>query len=152
MGKAMFYHLTRRPMEVTLTMLLGKARQAGWRVLVRGRAADRMVWLDEQLWQGPEDGFLPHGLAGGPHDALQPVLLGVEGAGGNQPHCVMSIDGAAVTAQEVAELDRVCVLFDGNAPDAVETARSQWRVLKEAGAAAEYWSEESGSWEKKAQT
>ncbi|MEP5197776.1 MAG: DNA polymerase III subunit chi, partial [Roseobacter sp.] len=42
MGKAMFYHLTRRPMEDTLTMLLGKARQAGWRVLVRGTDSDRL--------------------------------------------------------------------------------------------------------------
>ena len=36
MGAAYFYHLTRRPLEATLPMLLGKAQQAGWRVAVRG--------------------------------------------------------------------------------------------------------------------
>ena len=36
MGTAMFYHLTRHPIEETLRMLLGKAQGAGWRVAVRG--------------------------------------------------------------------------------------------------------------------
>lgn len=152
MGKAIFYHLTRRTMEETLQMLLGKARQAGWRVAVRGASDARMAWLDEKLWQGPEEGFLPHGLAGGPHDDLQPVLLTTAADLPNGASCVMSVDGADVSAEEVAALDRVCVLFDGNAPEALQKARDQWRGLKEAGATAEYWSEESGSWEKKAET
>lgn len=148
----MFYHLTRRPMEETLIMLLGKARQAGWRVHVRGRSEDRMAWLDEKLWQGPEEGFLPHGLAGGPHDALQPVLLSTQADHANAATCLMSVDGADVSAAETDALERVCVLFDGNDAAALERARNQWRALKEAGALAEYWSEESGAWEKKAQT
>ena len=152
MGKAMFYHLTQRPMEATLTMLLGKARQAGWRVVVRGCAPERMAWLDEKLWLGPEDGFLPHGLEGGPHDALQPVLLSATSTCPDGVHCLMTIDGADVAANEVSDLDRVCVLFDGNDPEALQTARGQWKALKDAGAKAEYWSEESGTWEKKAET
>ena len=55
MGAAFFYHLTLTPLERTLPNLLGKARQAGWRIAVRGTDADRMKWLDEQLWQGAED-------------------------------------------------------------------------------------------------
>lgn len=151
MAKAMFYHLTQRPMEVTLVMLLGKARHANWRVFVRGTGKERMAWLDEKLWQGPEDGFLPHGLAGGAHDDLQPVLLGVGDSAPTGFDCVMSVDGAEVSAEEVRSLERVCVLFDGNAPDALDVARQQWRSLKEAGASAEYWSEDSGNWEKKAE-
>lgn len=147
----MFYHLTRRPMEVTLTMLLGKARQAGWRVVVRGTSADRMSWLDEKLWQG-EDSFLPHGLAGGPHDDLQPVLLTRDDSLPDGTDCVMSVDGAAVTAPEIEALARVCVLFDGNDAAALDLARGQWKALKDAGVSAEYWSEESGTWEKKATT
>lgn len=148
----MFYHLTQRPMEDTLRMLLGKARLAGWRVVVRGRAQDRLAVLDEKLWQGAEDGFLPHGLAGGAHDALQPILLTTETSRTNDATCVMAIDGSAVDPAEVEALERVCVLFDGNAPDALETARSQWRAMKDAGVTAEYWSEDGGTWEKKAQT
>ncbi len=151
MGAAYFYHLTRNPLEHTLAMLLGKAQAAGWRVAVRGRDEDRLAWLDEKLWLGPEEGFLPHGLAGGPHDADQPILL-TTGAASNGATCVMSVDGADVTAVEVEMLDRVCVLFDGNDPDALNVARGQWKALKDAGASAQYWSEESGRWEKKAET
>ncbi|TNF18879.1 MAG: DNA polymerase III subunit chi [Rhodobacteraceae bacterium] len=151
MGAAYFYHLTRRPLEVTLPVLLDKARGAGWRVAVRGGDAGRLDWLDEKLWLDPEDGFLPHGLAGGPHDALQPILL-TTGAAGNDPQCLMTIDGAEVSPAEVQALERVCVLFDGNDPQAVDTARGQWRALTGAGCAAQYWSEESGRWEKKAES
>ncbi|MBT6191825.1 MAG: DNA polymerase III subunit chi [Tateyamaria sp.] len=151
MGAAYFYHLTQRPMEETLAMLLNKARAAGWRVAVRGTDAARIAWLDEKLWLGADDGFLPHGIAGGPHDSDQPILLTV-GAAGNGATCVMSIDGAAVTAEEVASLERVCILFDGNDPDQLNTAREHWKALKDASASAQYWSEESGRWEKKAET
>ena len=150
MGAVYFYHLTRTPLEVTLPMLLNKARGAGWRVAVRGTSAERMAWLDERLWLGPEDGFLPHGLAGDAHDADQPVLLTTHSACPNNAACVMAIDGAVVTAAEIAKLERVCVMFDGNELTAVEAARGQWRELTGAGVAAQYWSQESGQWQKKA--
>ncbi len=151
MGAAYFYHLTQKPLEATLPMLLGKALGAGWRVAVRGTDAARMDWLDQKLWLGPEEGFLPHGRAGGPHDAAQPVLLTVETEAVNDPQCVMTVDGAEIAPNEVQQLERVCILFDGNDPAAVDMARSQWRSLTGAGCAAQYWSEESGRWEKKAE-
>lgn len=150
MGAAYFYHLTRGPLEDTLPTLLGRAMQAGWRVAVRGTSAERLDWLDQKLWLGADDGFLPHGVAGGPHDALQPVLLTL-GAATNEAVCVMSVDGAEVTADEVNALERVCVLFDGNDPEAVDRARGQWKTLTDAGCSAQYWSEETGRWEKKAE-
>ena len=151
MGAAYFYHLTRRPLEATLPMLLGKAQEAGWRVAVRGTTPARMEWLDEKLWLGPEEGFLPHGLATAPHAARQPILLTTGADSPNDPHCVMTIDGAEVAAEEVQRLDRVCVLFDGNDEAALQTARGQWKALTDAGCSAQYWSEESGRWEKKAE-
>ncbi len=151
MGAAYFYHLTQQPLEQTLPVLLGKARQAGWSVLVRGTDAARMNWLDERLWLGADDGFLPHGLAGGAHDKLQPILLGTGAGIGNDANCVMSIDGAEVESGEVNDLERVCILFDGNDPNAVQRARDQWKALTDAGCSAQYWSEESGRWEKKAE-
>ena len=152
MGKAMFYHLTRHPVEETLGMLLGKAQAAGWRVAVRGTDRARLEFLDERLWLGSEEGFLPHGLDGGPHDALQPVLLTTKVRSENEASCVMSVDGAEVSPDEVSALDRVCILFDGTSEPALNTARGQWRQMKEAGVSAEYWSQESGRWEKKAET
>lgn len=150
MGAAYFYHLTRNPLEVTLPQLLLRARSAGWRVAVRGRDPERLDWLDRQLWLGAEDGFLPHGLAGGAHDAMQPVLLTTDTAG-NDPACLMSVDGADVSPDEVQRLQRVCVIFDGNDDRALDIARGQWKTLTAAGCAAQYWSEESGRWDMKAE-
>lgn len=152
MGAAYFYHLTQRPLVETLTMLLGKAQGAGWRVAVRGTDAALLAQIDSALWRGPDDGFLPHGLAGGPHDADQPILLTTKVDAPNGASCVFSIHGADISADEVAKLDRVCILFDGLDEFALNKARSQWKELKAAGASAQYWSEESGRWEKKAET
>lgn len=151
MGAAYFYHLTRNPLEVTLPQLLGRALQAGWRVAVRGRDPARLDWLDRQLWLGAPDGFLPHGLVGGAHDADQPVLLTTAAVAANDPACLMAVDGADVDAAEVQRLARVCVIFDGNDPAALQVARGQWKALTDAGCAAQYWSEESGHWEMKAE-
>lgn len=150
MGAVFFYHLTHNPLEHTLPLLLGKARQAGWRIAVRGSDQGRLHWLDEQLWLGAEDRFLPHGLAGGDHDQDQPILL-TTGHADNNPDCVMIVDGAEILPKEVTALERVCVLFDGNDPAAVQTARGQWKTLTESGCSAQYWSEESGRWEMKAE-
>ena len=152
MGAAYFYQLSRNPVDVTLAMLLGKARGAGWRVVVRGTDHGRIAWLDEKLWMGAEDGFLPHAMAGGPHDGDQPILLTTSLDTPNGATCVMSIDGADVSAEEVSALERVCVLFDGNDDETLNRARGQWKALKDAGAAAQYWSEADGRWEKKAET
>jgi DNA polymerase-3 subunit chi len=148
-GEAYFYHLTRAPLEVTLRVLLEKSLAQPWRVAVRGRTDAVLERLDGQLWLG--DGFLPHGMAGGAHDADQPVLL-TTGSAGNTPDCLVSVEGADVTAEEVAAHTRVMILFDGHDPGAVETARAQWRMLTEAGSAAKYWSEEEGSWKMKAES
>ncbi len=152
MGAAYFYHLTRRPLVETLGMLLEKSLANGWRVAVRGVDAEGLSALDRALWLGREDGFLPHGMAGGAQDADQPVLLTLAAEAPNGPQCVMSVHGAEVQAAEVGALERVCILFDGNDPEALQHARGQWKALKDAGATAQYWSEESGVWEKKAET
>ena len=151
MGAAFFYHLTQRPLEVALPQLLERALANGWRVVVRGRLAERMVRLDDQLWLRPEDGFLPHGLAGGANDAAQPVLLTTGTEMPNAAVCLMAIDGAEVMSQEVEAMERVCILFDGNDDDALRTARGQWKALTDAGCSAQYWAEDSGRWEKRAE-
>lgn len=151
MGAAYFYHLTQAPLEATLPTLLNKARAAGWRVAVRGTDPKRLKWLDDKLWILSDDGFLPHGVAGGEFDADQPILLTTETTMPNAAACLMTIDGAQVTPQEVNVMERVCVLFDGNDPEALQTARDQWKALTAAGCAAQYWSQDGGSWAKKAE-
>ena len=137
MGNALFYHLTRSPAEQLLPVLIGKSLVAGWRVELRGTDADRLDWLDRQLWQG--DGFLPHGLAGGPHDDQQPVLLTMPGqTAANGATCLMALDGVEVGAAELPALNRACIIFDGGDSAAVGRARDQWRSLTGAGVTAEY--------------
>lgn len=151
MGAAYFYHLTRRPLEATLPLLLGKSLEAGWRVYVRGTSEDRLTFLDEKLWIGDEANFLPHGVEGGDHDADQPILLGTKEHSSNGATCLMSVDGADVTDAEVSSMERVCIIFDGNDEAALNLARTQWKTLTDAGCSAQYWSEESGNWQKKAE-
>lgn len=151
MGAAYFYHLTQASLEQTLPTLLGKSRDAGWLVEVRGTDTSAMERLDKALWAGPPDSFLPHGLAGGDHDADQPILLTT--AAGQMPNatCVMSVHGADISPEEVQAAERVSVLFDGHDADAVAAARVQWKTLTSAGCSAQYWSQDSGRWEKKAE-
>lgn len=131
-------------------MLLPKALGAGWRVAVRSSDPLTLERLDTQLWDG--DGFLPHGLAGGPHDAHQPILLTTGTDAPNEAKCLMILDGASVSVEEAANLERVCLLFEGANETAVAAARDQWKSLTEAGIPAVYWSEETGAWTKKAES
>lgn len=150
MGDVYFYHLTQTPLETTLPALLSKARQAGWRIAVRGRDTARLDWLDTRLWTA--DGFLPHGRQGGAFDADQPILLTDTSENHNSANCLISIDGAEISAAEIAPLERAMILFDGNDDAALSHARGQWKTLCDAGCSAQYWSQDSGRWEKKAES
>jgi DNA polymerase III subunit chi len=144
----MFYHLTRSGADETLLTLIGKAVSRDWRVMVRGRDAVRLARLDDLLWTQPADGFTPHGCQGAGQDADQLVLLG-QGPVTNGARVIALIDGAEVALDEARDLDRVMVLFDGADTAALDEARGLWRQVTEAGLAAQYWTEEGGSWQMK---
>jgi DNA polymerase III subunit chi len=145
LGEVYFYHLTHSSVAQTLLSLLPRALQQNWRVEVRGVDPAAMDKLDQALWLGPEDGFLPHGLAGADGDALQPVLLTVGPTAGPFA-CLMAVDGAQVVIEEVQARTRTCILFDGHDEGAVTQARAQWRDLTGAGLAAKYWAQEGEKW------
>jgi len=63
----------------------------------------------------------------------------------------MAVHGADVTPEEVVAMERTCILFDGHDEAALAQARSQWKVLTDAGCSAQYWSQDGGRWEKKAE-
>lgn len=125
-------------------MILPRALAAGWRVMLRSPNPDRRDRLDAKLWLEPEDGFLPHGLEGGPFDADQPVLIG-QGGATNAAQGVVLLDGAEPLPGEEA-CERLWVLFDGDDPAAVQAARGLWSRMTGLGMAAQYWSEETGRW------
>lgn len=150
MGVVMFYHLTRSAADETLSMLLPRAMGQGWRVMIRGTDRAALERLDARLWLDEGQTFLPHGMEGGRHDAAQPVLLGV-GPIVNAAQGLFLIDGAETTPEEARPLERVWLLFDGADGAQLSAARAKWKTLTEAGLPAQYWSEEGGRWEKKAE-
>ncbi|HOZ34246.1 MAG TPA: DNA polymerase III subunit chi [Tabrizicola sp.] len=152
MGTVMFYQLLRSAPQDTLAVNAPRALGQGWRVMVRGTDPAALDRLDAALWLvGGDDSFLPHGREGGPHDPEQPVLLGLGGPV-NGAKVLALVDGAAASDAEITAMERVWVLFDGNDPDRLHAARGQWKAVTGAGHAAQYWSEESGRWEKKAES
>ncbi len=152
MGVVMFFHLMQSAPADTLAINAPRALGQGWRVMVRGTDLAALDLLDQALWlKGGDDSFLPHGLEGGPQDADQPVLIGL-GAPVNGAKVLALVDGADATDAEIAAMERVWVLFDGKDDARLQAARSQWKAITAAGHAAQYWSEESGRWEKKAES
>ena len=149
MGKVMFYHLTRSGAEETARSLIARAMGQGWRVMLRSPDAAHLQRLDERFWLHPDDEFLPHGLQGGAQDADQPLLLGA-GAITNAARALLLLDCAEASEAELAQLERVWILFDAGDPSQLGHARAAWKRLAGLGVAAEYWSEEGGRWEKKA--
>jgi DNA polymerase-3 subunit chi len=147
---AVFYHMIRAGLDETVLATVSRAREAGWRVMIRAPEPAVLTHLDAKLWLGPEDGFLAHGLQGGDHDADQPILLG-QGAITNGARGLMLLAGAEAVEAEVAGLERVWVFFDGADPDAVAVARARWTTLTGWGLGAQYWSDEGGGWVQKSE-
>jgi DNA polymerase-3 subunit chi len=144
-SEVLFYHLTDRPLERALPEILEKALQKGWHVLLRAGDRPRLEALDAMLWNFRDDAFLPHGLAGEPGEALQPVLLSL-GAGAGERAMLMLAEGARIDPGECARFTRTCLMFDGRDPEATAAAREDWQAVKAAGLEAVYWAEAKGSW------
>lgn len=151
MGEARFYHLTRTPLETMVARLAERARAEGLRVLVRSPDAAWLRHLDDRLWTEPEDGFLPHGLEDAPLAAEQPVLLATRAGRPNGAECVLLAGGADADPEEARAVARLCILFDGRDPAQLARARDDWRRLVAAGIRAQYWAEETGRWQMKAE-
>ncbi|MDP5326155.1 MAG: DNA polymerase III subunit chi [Paracoccaceae bacterium] len=156
MGAAYFYQLSHSPLESALSLLAGRALQAGWRVAIRAQSAEQIAWLDDQLWTLQADSFLPHGRSDAPFAEAQPILLTMAQAhpksAPNAPDCVISVDGAEISPEEISGIARACIVFDGAFPDALTRAREQWKAIVAAGVSAQYWSEAQGRWQKMAES
>lgn len=147
MGHAMFYHLTHSSADALVQLLVPRAMGQGWRIAIRSPQRETLNRLDNLLWEHPEDGFVPHALSNGTAaDADQPVLLTQDHALPNGARYLLALDGADISASETALLERACLVFDATDAAQMTHARGLWKTLTAAGVAAQYWSEESGSW------
>jgi DNA polymerase-3 subunit chi len=149
MAEIGFYHLTRTRLEDALPRLLGRILAAGGRAHLRCAEAERAKALDAALWTAPEPDWLPHGLAGGEADALQPILIGTEDAPpANGARFLVLVDGA--DSARLPDYDRVLDLFDGADEGAVAAARRRWATAKAAGHALTYWQQGPQGWTRSA--
>ena len=147
MAEVGFYHLTRTALLEALPALLGRTLAAGERALVVGRDPASLKELDETLWLSQNPDWLPHGMAGGAHDAWQPILLSQDVAASNEARFLFLIDGAEVPLEGFA---RVFDLFDGNDEASVAAARARWQRAKGEGHALTYWQQGPKGWVKAA--
>ncbi len=145
----MFYHLEHQPLERVLPTLIEKTLARGWRAVVQAGSEERVEALDAALWTYAEDSFLPHGTARLGHVAEQPVYLTTGDEVPNGAGVRFVVDGAVPASY--SGMERIVFLFDGNDPEAVATARTQWKAAKAAGCGLTYWQQTGGGrWEKKA--
>ena len=118
-----FYQLSTTPVEDALPALAVKMREAGaWVLVVSGDQA-QLTRLSEALW-AVKDNFLAHGLAGGLHDARQPILLANNLDASNAARFLALADGKWREGAE--EFERVFLLFDNSM---IDDARATWRSL-----------------------
>lgn len=148
-----FYHLQRQPLERALPALVERARANGWTAVVQATDAERVAALDDLLWTFSDDSFLAHGTARDGDPAMHPVFLTTGEDNPNAASVRLFVDGADVLAAlenpQATPTERAIVLFDGNDESALETARAQFRALRDKGFVMSYWRQnENGRWEK----
>jgi len=150
MTEVLFYHLKGQTLEEVLPPLLQKSLERGWRVVVQASSDERVDGLDAHLWTWRDDAFLPHGTWRDSEAAEHPILLTVNEANPNRAGVRFLVEGAAMP-EDATSYQRLVLLFDGEDPEAVETARTRWSEAKSAGFDVTYWqADERGRWQRQA--
>jgi DNA polymerase-3 subunit chi len=148
MTEILFYHLQRQPLERVLPTLIEKSLERGWRVVVQAAAEERIEALDAHLWTFRDDSFLPHGTWREASVSEQPVVLTIHDDNPNGAAVRFLIDGVPVPA-DAAAYQRIVLIFDGEDPEAVATARERWSEGRAQGFDVTYWqTDEQGRWQR----
>lgn len=141
-----FYHLTRRPLEQVLPRIAEKVLADGERLLIVAEAAEQRARIDQLLWGHAPEAFLPHGVAEGESDALQPVLIAGAPDPGNGARFVAIVDGR--WRDEALGFERAFHFFD---EDRIAEARAAWKSLADRpGVERRYWKQTERGWEQAA--
>ena len=134
-----FYQLGSSTAEQVISSIADKLLAQDARLLVIAEDEGLLARLDRLLW---DQGFLPHGIAGGSDDARQPILLSKNPDAPNRARNMLIADGhwrdAALT------YDRAFYLFDAASLDG---ARLAWKLLAgREGVERRYWAQSDGKW------
>lgn len=136
-----FYQLSRDPAELVLPRLAQGTLDAGERLLVVSEDAEQLARIGEALWTHKPETFLANGMAGGEHDARQPILLSQTAQPANGARYLALADGVW---RDLAEAQRVFLLFP---PERIDDARGCWRMLgAREGVERKYWRQDGGKW------
>lgn len=148
MAEVFFYHVKGRPLEAVLPQLLEKSLERGWRCVVQASSMERVEALDQLLWTYDDASFMPHGTDRQPDPARQPILLTTGEANPNAAAVRFMVDAASIP--DSGAYQRVIHIFDGDDPDQIDRARSEWRAAKAAGHDVAYWQQtEEGRWQRR---
>jgi len=145
MPRVDFYRLTRDPVERVLPAVAARVLAEDDRLLVVAEPAMQRHAIDEALWTLQPASFLPHGAAGSPDEAIEPILIAgmlAPPAPNGARHLALA-DG--VWREEALAFDRVFLFFDNSR---IDDARATWRMLSAAKTAEiHFWKQdERGRW------
>ncbi|WP_260580374.1 DNA polymerase III subunit chi [Sphingopyxis sp. PET50] len=126
MSRVDFYRLTRDPVERVLPAIAMRILDNGDRLLIVAGPAMQRQAIDEALWTVQPAGFLPHGAAGSPDEAIEPILIAgtLDSSPPNRATHLALADGEWRDA--ALGFDRVFLLFDNSR---IDDARATWRGL-----------------------
>ncbi len=136
-----FYQLSQSPVEAALPLIARATLASGERLLVVSAEPAQQTRISDGLW-ALKDSFLAHGLAGGPHEVRQPILLSDVCEAANGARFVALADGQWRDAAEA--FDRVFLFFDAAT---LGGARTTWRQLGDRDdAERHFWKQDCGKW------
>lgn len=126
MPRVDFYRLTRDPAERVLPALAGRILASGDRLLIVAAPAMQRQAIDAALWTLNPASFLPHGAAGSPDEAIEPILISetLGAAPPNGARLIALADGE--WRDEALGFERCFLLFDNSR---IDDARALWRTL-----------------------
>jgi DNA polymerase-3 subunit chi len=149
MTEVLFYHLQNMSLESVLPPLLEKSLERGWRVVVQSTSQERTDALDAHLWTYRDDSFLPHAAWRVADAADQPIVLAVEEGNPNGAKVRFLVDNAALPPDS-DQYERLVLVFNGDEPEALASARSAWTDCKARGFDVTYWqADEHGRWRRR---
>lgn len=157
MPSVRFYHLHSQSPLAALPLLAQRGLDKGHKIFIRAKDDGAAAAIDSALWDFLPQSFLPHAIAGGPYDELQPVLIGTdfdprEELGGMADMMIVMPDAAGETPLDFPPcVTLACEILDGADHAHIALSRKRWAAYKEAGYELSYWQQTGdGKWEQKA--